>query len=158
MRYPGSVFRPWLHVARPDDWTGKVAWLMTTVVLVVLLIAALLARLPAAWVSLVGGHAEVIRVLLVLMVFYLAGWMRAVVYSRLPASAYLVGRRAVLRVRGKALRVPVDTILEIHVEVRPVPARETFVVELKDGTCHDLCPTHWQGAVRLYAALARKLR
>jgi hypothetical protein len=144
-------------VARPDDWTGKVAWLATTVVLVMLLIAALLARLPGAWVSLVGGYSEIVRGVLILVVFYLVGWLRAIVYSRLPAAAYLLGRWLVVRVRGKAFRVPVVMILEIHVELRPLPAGETFVVELKDGTCHDMCPTHWQGAARLYAALARRL-
>lgn len=158
MSYPARVFRPWLRVARPDDWTGKVAWLATTVVLAMLLIAALLARLPEGWVSLVGGHTEVVRGVLVLLVLYAVGWLRAIVYSRLPASAYLLGRWLVLRVRGKALRVPVVMILEVHVELRPPPAGETFVVELKDGTCHDLCPTHWQGAARLYAALSGKVR
>jgi hypothetical protein len=158
MRYPARVFRPWLRVARPDDWTGKVAWLATTAVLLMLLIAALLARLPASWLDLVGGHAAIVRVVLVLVVFYLIGWLRAIVYSRLPAAAYLFGRWLVVRVRGKAVRVPVVMILEIHVELRPLPAGETFVVELKDGTLYDMCPTHWQGAARLYAALARKLR
>ena len=51
----------------------------------------------------------------------------------------------------------VDEISRIHVEVRPPPVHQVFVVELTDGTMHDVCPTDWPGAGRLYAKLERKV-
>ena len=40
----------------------------------------------------------------------------------------------------------------------PGSGRETFVVEMKDGALHDLCPVHWKGAGRLYARIVRALK
>ena len=43
-------------------------------------------------------------------------------------------------------------------EQRAEPVHEAFVLDLRDGSSIDLCPTHWSGAGRLYQGIVRKLR
>ncbi len=157
MRYPQRVFRPFLRVARPDDWTGKLASAGTGLVLAVLVLSSLLARVPPDWVDAVGGQVILIRSLQVLVSVWMVVWLRAAVYSRLPAAAYLVGKRLVFPRRGRRKVVATDSIVAVHVERRPEPAGETFVVELRDGATHDVCPVHWEGAGRLYRGLLKKI-
>lgn len=145
-------------MARPDDWTGTLARLGLHLATLMLLLPALLARLPATWVGLAGGLTEVVRLVLVLLVLYVMGWVRAIVYTRLPRAPYLLGKTLTVRERGKRIRVGVADIAEVHVELRPPPDRESFVVELRDGTHRDVCPVHWSGSPRLYRALSRRLR
>ena len=52
----------------------------------------------------------------------------------------------------------VREIVAIHVETRPPDGRETFVVEMRSGEHHDLCPVAWSGAGRMYRRMARALR
>ena len=73
----------------------------------------------------------------------------------LPRTPYLFGRTLTIRARGRRVPLPVREIQAIHVETRPPDERETFVVEMRSGEHHDLCPVHWQGAGRLYRRIAR---
>ena len=147
------MLRPIIRVARPADWTGSVAHMATIVVTLLLFIPIALARLPQGWVSLVDGHAIVLRVVLALLVVWLMTWVRAWVFARLPGAPYLAWRTLVFRERGARLRVPVSKVVDVFVELRPPETTQVFVVELSDGTTHELCPTHWSGAGRLYRAL-----
>jgi hypothetical protein len=127
-------------------------------VTLILLLAAVLGTLPRGWVQLVGGNAWLVRAVLIAFVLWFMGWARAVSYALLPKSPVLLGKRLLMPVRGRRVRVRVTRIAALHVERRPEPKREVFVVEFKDGAEHDLCPVHWEGAERLFRALQRKIR
>ena len=150
------MLRPWLRVARPDDGWGVLAGLGTGTVGAVLVLVALLVRLPAGWVTVFGGQAWAVRAVLVLAALWCVGWLRTLVFSRLPAAPYLAGKRLVFRVRGKTVRVAVSEVEDVRVERRDPPVREAFVVVLKNGGAYDLCPVAWAGAPQLYRALRRK--
>jgi hypothetical protein len=146
-----------LRTARPEDWTGKLSDLLVFVVFLSAAIAVLLARLPEAWISLAQGQAWIVRGLLLLLLFWLNLWFGNIVRTFLPRAPYLFGHTLTVRARGRRIRVPVRDIAAIHVEARPPDERDTFVVELRNGTTLELCPIAWQGAARLYARLARAL-
>jgi hypothetical protein len=136
-----------LRTARPDDWSGKLTDLAVTLVALLTVIIVLLVRLPESWVALAAGRGWLVR-------------MRSWPCSRggcscgwttllrvlLPRTPYLFGRTLTIRARGRRVPLPVREIQAIHVETRPPDEHETFVVELRSGEHHDLCPVHWQGA------------
>ncbi|MBK8266213.1 MAG: hypothetical protein IPK80_33410 [Nannocystis sp.] len=149
------MFRPFLRVARPGDWTGLLAELVLFGLLVLFVLIALLTRLPTSWVELVGGYPEPVRLLLLLIALYAWGWARALIIAALPGAPVLVFRRLIFRSRGRRHVLRPRDIAKIEVEGRLPDDREVFVVELRDGSRHDLCPVAWRGAGRLYARLAR---
>lgn len=149
------VLRP--RAARPEDWTGKLSDLLVGIVFLAAAIAVLLARLPDAWAEAVDGRRWIIRGALLVLLFVVNVWVGSAVRMVLPRAPYLFGRTLTVRERGRRVRLPVAEIAAIHVEPRPPDERDTFVVALKSGATHDLCPIAWQGAARLYARLVRML-
>lgn len=147
-----------LRTARPEDWTGKLTDMLVGLVFLSLSIAVLLARLPERWVALARGEAWAVRGALLLLMLWGMMWLGNIVRVVLPRAPYLFGRTLTVRHDGERIRLPVREIAAVHVEPRPPDERDTFVVELRDGTTYDLCPIAWQGAGRLYARLARALR
>lgn len=147
-----------LRTARPDDWPGWLTDVFVTLGAIVVVLILLLARLPAAWVELVGGRGWIVRLAAVGAAAWAFMWLDNFLRILLPRTPYLFGRTLTLRERGKRVRLPVRDIAAIHVEQRPPDGRETFVVEMKDGALHDLCPVHWKGAGRVYARIARAQR
>jgi hypothetical protein len=121
----------------------------------VALLAVGLARIPS---SLVLFVEPLTRVLIGLVVVYLLGWLRMVVWALLPAAVVQYGRHLWFPHARRRLRVAIADLSAIAVEQRPPPIGETFVVELKNGEVHDLCPVAWDGAERVHAAVARKIR
>jgi hypothetical protein len=152
------VLRPPIRVARPADWTGKVAHLATILLTIVLLIPVALARLPHSWVGLAAGYGIVVRLVLALIILWLMGWVRAWVFARLPSAPCLSLRTLAFRDRGKRLRIPVSKVVDVFVQLRPPETTQVFMVELSDGTTHELCPIDWSGAGRLYRALDKVVR
>lgn len=144
-----------LRTARPDDWTGKLTDLAVTLVALLTVIIVLLVRLPESWVALAAGRGWLVRVLLALLAWWLFMWLDNLLRVLLPRTPYLFGRTLTIRARGRRVPLPVREIQAIHVETRPPDERETFVVELRSGEHHDLCPVHWQGAGRMYRRIAR---
>lgn len=120
-----------------------------------MVLAAILARLPAQWVDLAWGHEAPVRVLLALISVASGKVLATVVYSRLPASAFLLRGTLAFPERGRKAAVRVSTLREVRIELRPEPAREVIVVVDEDGVEHDVCPVHWAGAGGLYDALRR---
>jgi hypothetical protein len=156
VRYAASVFRPWLRVARPDDWPGNLARLVTGLVITLLVLGVLLGRIPESWSERVWGYDAVIRVILVGVVLYVGAWGRALVYSALPSSVVLAFGRLRLSKRAPVRAVRLGDIASLAVERRP--GGEVFVLGLRDGTEFDLCPVRWDGAGRVYQRIARNLR
>jgi hypothetical protein len=152
------VLRPIIAVARPADWTGSLAHLLTALLTIVLFIPVALARLPPAWVGFAWGYGILVRLVLGLVVLWLMSWVRAWVFARLPGAPYLAWRTLVFRDRGSRRRIPVAKVADVFVELRPPETTQVFMIELSDGTTHELCPVDWPGAGRLYAALEKKIR
>lgn len=148
---------PPIRVARPDDWTGGLARAASWLVALLAIVTVLLVRLPGAWVRWAWGSQELVRLLLVVAVLWLLGWIRPFIYAQLPRAAVLFGRTLRLGERGKHHRVPVAQLHHVDVELRAPPVFEVLVVELADGTTHEVCPLDWDGAGSLYAALARRI-
>lgn len=152
------MFRPWLRVARPDDWTGALARFGLWPVYFMALLPVAIGRLPPSWQVLGFGFEEVARVVIALVAIYLLGWLRMVVWALVPGSVVQYGRRLWFRHRGRRVRIAVGQINTINVELRPPPVGEVFVIELTDGAVYDLCPVHWDGAARIYSVLARRVK
>lgn len=144
-----------LRTARSDDWSSWLTDVIVTIVAIVIVLIILLARLPAAWIELVGGRGWIVRLALAGGTAWAFMWLDNFLRVLLPRTPYLFGRTLTIRERGKRVGLPVRQIAAIHVEQRPPDGRETFVVEMKDGALHDLCPVFWKGAGRLYARIAR---
>jgi hypothetical protein len=151
------VFRPFLHVVRPTDWTGKLA--ETTIVVMggLALLPVLLVRLPPRWLQVVYGQGWVIRIGMLLAGLWILLWIRAWLLARLPLAPYLVWNTLVFPDRGQQRRVKVADIADLYVELRPTGLVQVFMVELHDGTHHELCPVAWPGAGRLFRILTRRL-
>jgi hypothetical protein len=143
-------------VVRPRDWTGALARLAVVAMGLMLGVPVLLVRLPPRWVELAFGAPELVRLIAFVVLLWLLRWVAALIYARLPRAVSLF-RRLSFPGRRHRRRVRIDEIAAVHVELRPPPVHQVFVVDLRDGTTHDLCPTDWPGAGRLYAKLARKL-
>lgn len=154
--YTRAVFRPWLRVARPDDWTGTLARLGLWPVYLLALLGVGLARIPSAWVL---WFEPLTRLLIGLVVAYLLGWVRMVAWALPPGAVIQYGRYLWFPQGRRRVRVAISDISAIAVEQRPPPIGETFVIELGSGdVTYDLCPVHNDGAERVYAAVARKVR
>ncbi len=152
------MLRPLIKVARPADWTGRFAFLATWVGTLALVLPMFLIRLPRAWVIWAGGYPIVVRLVLAVLVLWVMSWVRAWIYAGIPAAPYLVGRTLVFADRGHQRRVKLDQVVDVFVELRPPGLTQVFMVELNDGSSHELCPVDWPGAGRLYVSLAAKLR
>ena len=151
------MFRPWLRVARPDDWTGTLARFGLWPLYFVALLIVGLARLPSSWSVIGAGSAALTRLIIGLVLAYLLGWMRMIVWALLPGAVVQYGRRLWFRHRGRRIRVLTRDITTIDVEQRPPPIGEVFVIE-SGGAVYDLCPVDWDGAVRIYSVVARRVR
>ncbi|MEZ4381572.1 MAG: hypothetical protein R3A79_09500 [Nannocystaceae bacterium] len=127
------------------------------IVLLIFLLVALLAVLPEAWLELSFGYEEPIRLVLLLVAVYLWRWARAFAIAALPRSATLIFGYLSFRSGGQRRRLRAREVVGIDVVARPPDDRELFVIELRDGTRHDLCPVAWEGAGRLYRRLRRYL-
>jgi hypothetical protein len=150
------VFRPWLRVARPDDWTGTLARFGLWPVYFLALLGVGLAKIPSSWVLWVE---PLTRVLIGLVVAYLLGWLRMVVWALLPGAVIQYGRYLWFPHGRRRIRVAIADISTIAVEQRPPPIGETFVIELSGGELtYDLCAVACHGAERVHAAVARKVR
>ncbi len=146
-----------LRTARPDGWTPRLIDLAVIAVALPVVIIVLLARLPELWVEVMFGRPVLVRVVLAILAvmgFMLLDNSLRLLLSKTP---YLFGRTLTVRSRGHRVRLPVREICAIHVETRPPDGRETFVVEMRSGDHHDLCPVEWPGAGRIYRGLARSL-
>lgn len=146
-----------IRVACPDDWTGTLARLAVVIVLLLLVVLVLLVPLPAAWVALAGGFAVMVRLCLVLVVLVVLGMAQTLLVARLPRAVVLWGRKAHFHDGTRRCAVAIDDIAALHVEQRPPPQHEVFVLERHDGTEHDLCPTRWSGAPALHRTLTRRV-
>lgn len=146
-----------VRVARPDDWTGTVTRLAVALAFVLLMILVPLVPLPRAWVALAGGMPLLVRACLVLVVVLALALAHAVVVARLPRAVVLWGRKVRFHDGTRRRAVPIDAVAAVHVEQRPPPLHEVFVLERRDGVEHDLCPTAWAGAPRLHRAIERSL-
>lgn len=152
------MFRPWLRVARPEDWTGLLARLGLVPIYFVALLIVAIGKIPVSWWVIGAGIEELTRVVLALVVLYLLGWVRMIAFALLPRAVVQYGRRLWFRHRGRRIVVRTKAITSIDVELRPPPVGEVFVIELDDGAVYDLCPVAWKGAERIYAVLARRVR
>lgn len=154
--YTGPVLRPPI-VAWPDDFTGGLARLGWWVVLALGLVTVLLVRLPERWVAAAFDQPILVRVVLGGVVWMIARTIRPFVISRLPHAAWLFRSTLAVAPRGARRRIPIAEIVQVDVERRPLPVDEVIVVELRDGSIHEVCPLAWDGAARLYEALARRV-
>lgn len=145
-------------VAWPDDFTGGLVRLGWWVVLALGLVTVLLVRLPEPWVAAAFDNAVVVRVALGVVAWMIARTLRPFVICRLPHAAWLFRSTLAVSPRGARRRIPMDEIVHVDVERRPLPVDEVIVVELRDGSSHEVCPLAWDGAARLYEALARRVR
>ncbi|NVB41564.1 hypothetical protein G6O69_27240 [Pseudenhygromyxa sp. WMMC2535] len=152
------MFRPWLRVARPDDWTGTLARFGLWPVYFVAMLIVAIGRIPPSWWVIGAGIEVLTRAILALVVLYLLSWLRAFAYTLLPRAVILFGRRLWFRHRGHRIRVRTSAITTIDVEERPMPDGEVFIIELDDGGVYDLCPVDWEGSQRIYAVVARRVR
>ena len=151
-----DLLRPWLRVARPDDWTGKLGRVGLWPVYALVLLVIGIVRIPVSWWLF---DSEVLtRVVLVAAALYLFGWLRMVVWTLIPGAVILYGRRLWFRYRGRRIRVAVSALTTVAVEERPPPVGEIFVIEIGDGVVYDLCPVRWDGAARIHRILARRVR
>lgn len=151
------MIRPFLHVVRPSDWTGKLAEATIVIAGALVLLPILLIRLPPGWVALAHGHGWVVRVAMLAVGLWLLSWMRAWLLARLPLAPYLVWNTLVFPDRGQQRRIKVEDIADLYVELRPTGLTQVFMVEVHDGTLHELCPVDWPGAGRLFRILNRRL-
>ena len=152
------MFRPWLRVARPDDWTGKLARVGLWPLYLVALLIVGLGRIPSGWWAIGAGSETLTRAVIALVVLYLLNWVRMIVFASVPGAVVQYGGRLWFRHRGRRIMVRTKTILAIDVELRPPPVDEAFLIELDDGAVYDLCPVRWDGAERVYAIVARRVR
>ncbi len=155
------MFRPWLRVAQPDDWTGSLVQVGSLPVYFVVLLSIVIGRISEAWWVL--GSELLTRLLLALVAIYLLGWVRAIAFTLLPKTVVQFGSRLWFRHHGRRVVVRIAAIVAIDVELRP--NGELFVIEVdnQNGTTsnievYDLCPVAWEGAPRIFSVLARRVR
>lgn len=151
------MFRPWLRVARPDDWTGTLARFGLWPLYFVFLLIVGLGRLPSAWWVIGAGSETLARLVIGIVVLYVFSWVRMIVWALLPGAVIQYGRRLWFRHRGGRIRVLIRDITTIDVEQRPPPIGEVFVIEL-GGATFEVCPVDWDGAVQIYSVVARRVR
>ena len=153
-----AVFRPWLRVARPDDWTGTLARVGLWPIYFVALLTVGIGRIPRAWWVLGAGSEALTRIPIALVVLYLLGWLRMIAWTLIPRAVIQWGRNLWFRHRGRRVRVAIASIRAIDVEQRPPPVDEVFLIELDGGVVYDLCPVRWDGAERIHRVVARRVR
>lgn len=141
-------------MAQPDDWTGAIVRVVAWPVYFIVLLPIAIGRIPEAWS--VFGSVLGTRFLLALVALYLLRWARTIVFTLLPKTVIQFGRRLWFRHQGRRVVVRTSAIVAIDVELRPIG--EVFVIELDDGQTCDLCPVAWEGAQRIFAVLARRVR
>jgi hypothetical protein len=146
-----------VRVARPNDWTGTLARLAVVLAFVLLAILVAVVPLPTAWVARAWGFPQVVRVLMLLVVVVTLAVAHGLLVARLPRAVVLWGRKVRFHDGTRRRAVPVDDVATVHVEQRPPPLHEMFVLERRDGVAHDLCPTAWAGAPSLYRAIERSV-
>ncbi len=151
------MLRPFLHVVRPSDWTGKLAETTIFIAGTLVLFPVLLVRLPPRWLALVHGQGWILRAGMLLLGLWLLQWMRAWLLARLPLAPYLVWNTLVFPDRGQQRRIKVADIAELYLELRPTGQTQVFMVLVNDGTHHELCPVDWPGAGELFRLLTRRL-
>lgn len=144
-------------MARPSDWTGTLAEVTIFVVGALMLLPIALVRIPPRWVALAMGESLLVRLVMLTAGLWLLNWARALLLARLPLAPYLVWNTLVFADRGERRRVKVPQVQEVYVELQ-AGLSQVLMVELSNGTHHELCPIDWPGAGRLYRALSRKLR
>jgi hypothetical protein len=108
-------------------------------------------------VALAGGFGLLVRLCLVLVVLMVLGVAQRLLVARLPRAVVLWGRKVHFHDGTRRRAVAIDDIVALHVEQRPPPQHEVFVLERRDGTEHDLSPTRWSGAPALHRALERRM-
>jgi len=151
-----DLLRPWLRVARPDDWTGTLGRVGLWPIYALVLLVVVIVRIPVSWWLF---DSEVLtRLVLVAAALYLFGWLRMLVGTLIPGAVILYGRRLWFRHRGRRIRLRTSALTAVAVEQRPPPDGEVFVLELGDGAVYDLCPVAWDGAPRIFRILARRVR
>lgn len=150
------MWRPGIRVARPADWTGELVRVGAWIVAALGIVTALLVRLPEAWVSAAGGFPELVRAALATAVLLVVAIGEPWIVGRLPSAPAVIGRRLWIPSPVGRRRVALADVAHVDVEQRPLPASEVVVVELRDGSLHELCPLAWDGAAGLYAALRRR--
>ncbi|MFV8754355.1 hypothetical protein ACNOYE_27735 [Nannocystaceae bacterium ST9] len=148
------MFRPWLRVAQPDDWTGGLVRVASWPVYFVVLLPIAIGRIPEAWW--LFGFELLTRLLIALVALYLLGWLRTIGFTLLPKTVVQYGSRLWFRHHGRRVLVRIAKISAIDVELRP--SGEVFVIELDDAESYDLCPVAWEGAPRIFAVVARRVR
>lgn len=148
---------PPIRAARPLDWTGSAIVAASWLLVALAALVVLLVRLPPTWVQLALGSPELVRVMLGVFVVIVVAWMRPFVVARLPRAASLFRSTLTLQERGRRHRVRVGELRRVDLEIRPPPVFEMLVVELADGTVHEVCPIDWPGAAGLYRALAKRI-
>lgn len=153
-----ALFRPWLRVARPGDWTGALARFGLWPLYFVALLVVGLGRIPSSWWVIGAGSEVLTRIVIAVVMLYLLGWVRMIVFALAPRAVIQYGRRLWFPHRGRRIVVRIETITNIVVEQRPPPTGEAFVIELDDGAVYDLSPVAWDGAARIYAAVAGRVR
>lgn len=147
------MFRPWLRVAQPDDWTGGLVRFASWPVYFVVLLPIAIGRLPASWAVL--GFEELTRLVIALVALYLLGWARAIAFSLLPRAVVQYGGRLWFRHGGRRTIVRTAAVTAIDVELRP--SGEVFVIEVEGGQTYDLCPVAWEGAQRIFKVVHRRV-
>jgi len=148
------VFRPWLRVGKPDDWTGAVAQAVVTLVSLFLLVIVVLAKMPESWVFVAFDNHFVVRTVLAFLLLYGIGWLRALAFAGLPASIVLLGGTLRFRRNGRAVQLQIKEIAHARIEQRPRPVGEMLVVEMRNGMTYELCPVHWEGAERIFSKVS----
>ncbi len=140
------------------------ARLAVVVAIVLLVIPVLLMPLPPSWIELSPSWQRVVEEqTIVVRLGLLAGGVvllvlgRNLLMARLPRAAIMFGRTVRFHDGTRRRALPIAEIAAIHVELRPPPYHEVFVIEQQNGEEHDLCPTHWTGAPGLHRTLERKV-
>ncbi|MGH1341209.1 MAG: hypothetical protein ACRBN8_06645 [Nannocystales bacterium] len=151
------MLRPFLHVVRPSDWTGKLAEATIFIAGTLVLFPVLLVRLPPRWLAVAYGQGWALRAGMLLVGLWLLQWMRAWLLARLPLAPYLVWNTLVFPDRGQQRRIKVADIADLYLELRPTGQTQVFMVQVHDGTHHELCPADWPGAGDLFRLLTRRL-
>jgi hypothetical protein len=148
------VFRPWLRVAQPDDWTGTLVRIASWPVYFIVLLPIAIGRIPESWW--LFDSELLTRLLMALVALYLLGWARTIGFTLLPKAVIQYGGRLWFRPHGRRAVVRTSAIVAIDVELRP--HGEVFVIELENGQSHELCPVAWEGAQRIFAVIDRRVR
>ena len=149
------MLRPWLRVAIPDDWTGRLARLGSALLGLLILMAPLLGRLPDEWVALAKGQEWFVRLILLGATAWVIMQLRPLAFLPLPQTIVLLGQRLRVPSGLHSTWLKVAEISTIHVDEHP--NGEVFTLAMLNGRELLLCPVEWEGAGRLYVKLAARV-